>query len=317
MKRDALGADNEIRVICSDVDREIVDKYLKLVFNDTLFSPEPEPYYHFKFSTPETYNDLKNQSKIIIAAINRDTGNPGLQLMKQILPEKQFQKTLKNEPVILSKDVFSKKQLFMIINANSEIALLKNAKNKRNSYRSHFNDHFNLRQVRYLNVKNRNVKLEDTLQTNFGWKMNIPWGWIKIKGNIDSNFVWIGKEMPFQWVGISYIDGDIVSEMNSLDIGEYIWDWPENFYKNIQFNNYKFKLDEMPFNGSIAWRARGIWETIDKIDSKGGPFCSYLFYDNISNRTFYINYLIHHPGNNKSIYMRKLDLMIKTFTTRI
>ena len=209
------------------------------------------------------------------------------------------------------------KQLFMIINANTDTSLLKYIEGKSNSYRRIFNEHFKLRQDQYLAYDNRNIKLEDTLQTDFGWNMNIPWGWIKIKSNKDSNFVWIGKEMPFQWIGISYIDGDIVSEMNSLDIGGYIWDWPEKFYKNIRFNNYKFILDEMPFNGSIAWRAKGVWETINKIDAKGGPFCSYLFYDKISNKTYYINYLIHHPGNNKSIYMRKLDLMVKTFSTKI
>ena len=316
-KRDALGADNEIRVICSDVDKEVVNKYLNQIFNDTLFCPEPEPFYHFKFSQPETYDNLKNQSKIIIAAINRDIGNPGVQLLKKILPEKQYFNTLKNDPVILSKNVFSNKQLFMIINANSDTSLFKNLEDKRNSFRRIFNEHFNLRQKKYLVHENRNIKLEDTLKTDFGWNMHIPWGWIKIKGNKDSNFVWLGKEMPFQWIGISYIDGDIVSEMNSLDVGQYIWDWPENFYKNIRFNNYKFILDEMPFNGSIAWRAKGVWETTNKIDAKGGPFCSYLFYDKISNKTYYMNYLIHHPGNNKSIYMRKLDLMIKTFSTKV
>lgn len=317
IKRDALGADNEIRVICSDIDRKIVNQYLNQIFNDTLFCPEPEPFYHFKFSSPETYDNLKTQSKIIVAAVNQDLANPGRKLLKKILPEKQYNSTLKNNPVILSKDVYSNKQLFMVINANTETSLFKDIKIKRNTFRRIFNEHFNLRQKYYLAHENRNINLEDTLQTNFGWKMKIPWGWIKIKSNKDSNFVWIGKEMPFQWIGISYSNGDIVSELNSLDVGQYIWDWPEKFYKNIRFNNYKFSLDEMPFNGSIAWRAKGVWETINKVDAKGGPFCSYLFYDKVSNKTYYINYLIHHPGNNKSIYMRKLDLMIKTFSTKL
>ena len=43
MKREALGADNEIRVICSDVDKESIRTYLSTIFTDTLFTPEPEP----------------------------------------------------------------------------------------------------------------------------------------------------------------------------------------------------------------------------------------------------------------------------------
>ncbi|MAL65003.1 MAG: hypothetical protein CMF94_02760, partial [Candidatus Marinimicrobia bacterium] len=53
-KRDAIGADNEIRVICSDVDKHNVRRFLEMVFNDTLFTPEPEPFYVLKFSTPNT-----------------------------------------------------------------------------------------------------------------------------------------------------------------------------------------------------------------------------------------------------------------------
>ena len=34
-KREALGADNEIRVICSEVDREIIQQYLSGIFSDT------------------------------------------------------------------------------------------------------------------------------------------------------------------------------------------------------------------------------------------------------------------------------------------
>ena len=49
-KREALGASNEIRVICSELDKPIIRDYLSSIFTDTLFTPEPEPYYYLKFS---------------------------------------------------------------------------------------------------------------------------------------------------------------------------------------------------------------------------------------------------------------------------
>ena len=80
-KREALGADNEIRVICSEVDREIIQQYLSGIFSDTLFTPEPEPYYHLKFSEPNTYLDLRSQSQVVVAAVSREPANPGLSLI--------------------------------------------------------------------------------------------------------------------------------------------------------------------------------------------------------------------------------------------
>ena len=93
MKRDALGADNEIRVICSKIDQSDIENFLQMVFLDTLFTPEPEPFYSLKFSRPESYEQLKMQSQVIVAAINREGSNPGYHLMKNILTNKQFHET--------------------------------------------------------------------------------------------------------------------------------------------------------------------------------------------------------------------------------
>ena len=310
-KREALGADNEIRVICSEVDREAIKKYLSAIFTDTLYTPEPEPYYHLKFSDPSTYVDLRSQSQVVVAALTRDVGNPGYQLIKQILSPEQFSLTEDQDPIILGKDIYAKKQLFMIINANSADQLMSTVNKKQANVRKHFHEQFIERQGRYIFGADRNKDLEDSLSMEFGWTLKIPWGWEMIKKRPDSNFIWLGKEMPFQWIGIGWTKGDIVGD--DLSVGEYIWNWPIKNYGNIQFNDYKFKLDKSSHNNYPAWRAEGIWETIDLIESKGGPFRSYLFYDSKEDKTYHLNYLIHHPGNDKSIFMRQLDMVVKSF----
>ena len=50
-------------------------------------------------------------------------------------------------------------------------------------------------------------------------------------------------------------------------------------------------------------------------ESKGGPFRSYVFYDNKKDLTYHINYLIFNPGNSKSIFFRQADMILKTFKT--
>ena len=64
-----------------------------------------------------------------------------------------------------------------------------------------------------------------------------------------------------------------------------------------------------------AWRATGIWETSNLLESKGGPFRSYVFYDDKKDLTYHLNYLIFYPGNSKSIFLRQADLILKTFKT--
>ena len=313
-KREALGADNEIRVICSNIDKKVLKKYLSLIFNDTLYTPEAEPYYHLKFSEPDKFNQLKAQSMVIVGSIKQDD-NSGLKLMNQLLPDSQFKSTLQGDPVILGKDVYAKKQLFMIINARSEDHLMSSLEQKRNQFRKHFNDQFIERQGRFLFGDDRNALLEDSLKSEYGWTLKIPWGWDRIKNLPDSNFVWLGREMPFQWIGIGWVEGNILS--SELSAGDFIWNWPKDNYKTIQINNYKFKLDKTNHGDTFAYRAQGIWETVSLKESKGGPFRSYLFYDSLNDLTYHLNFLIHHPGDDKSIFMRQMDMIIKTFRTPI
>ena len=311
-KREALGADNEIRVICSRLDREIITAYLSSIFIDTLYTPEPEPYYNLKFSEPETFSQLKSQSQVIVGALKRDN-NSGHQLVKKLLPEKQFESTLNGDPIILGEDVYAKKQLFMIINANSKEHLMDHVEEKRKQFRKIFNDQFINRQSRFLFSDDRNMKLEDSLKSEYGWTIKIPWGWDRIKNRPDSNFVWLGREMPFQWIGIGWVKGNVLS--NELLVGDYVWKWPKDNYKSIQINTHKFELDKISHGDTFAWRAQGVWETISLKESKGGPFRSYLFYDSLNDLTYHLNFLIHHPGDDKTIFMRQMDMIIKTFKT--
>ena len=311
-KREALGADNEIRVICSRLDREIITAYLSSIFIDTLYTPEPEPYYNLKFSEPETFSQLKSQSQVIVGALKRDN-NSGHQLVKKLLPENQFESTLNGDPIILGEDVYAKKQLFMIINANSKEHLMDHVEEKRKQFRKIFNDQFIDRQNRFLFGDDRNMKLEDSLKSEYGWTIKIPWGWDRIKNRPDSNFVWLGREMPFQWIGIGWVKGNVLS--NELLVGDYVWKWPKDNYKSIQINTHKFELDKISHGDTFAWRAQGVWETISLKESKGGPFRSYLFYDSLNDLTYHLNFLIHHPGDDKTIFMRQMDMIIKTFKT--
>lgn len=310
-KKASLGADNEIRVICSTEDKDTVQRYLSLVFTDTIFTPEPEPYYYLKFSDPSTYERFKSQAYIIIASTNSNLDNSGFQLIKKILTKDQFNQLKNNNPMILGKDVFAKDQLFMIINLENEKKANKLIQDKKNFIRQKYHEQFLSRQRKFILDGISNTKLEQKLFSKYNWSIKIPWGWELIKELSDSNFVWIGREMPFQWISINWETGNITSD--ELIAGNYLWSWLPKYYGYIQSSNYKFKLDKTKFNNNYAWRFKGVWETKELKESKGGPFVSYLFYDEKNNLTYHLNYLVHYPGKNKSLYMRQLDLIVKSF----
>ena len=55
---------------------------------------------------------------------------------------------------------------------------------------------------------------------------------------------WKRDALPMDWVG--WVNGNIVED--ELFIGNYIWEWPKNNYKTIQFSDYKFEFSKDNYN---------------------------------------------------------------------
>jgi len=306
-KKDSIGANEDLVVLAAKEDREDIRSLLSIVFNDTLLTPAPEPFYNVKFADPSSYETLKTQTNLIIASIGDYELNPATKLIRELLGKKAFNNTLENNPVILSRDQFAKNQLFMILSGakTSDIKeyLLKN----RDSIKNEFDQNFDKKQSQYFLTSKRQEELEAELLLDYEWTINLPWGWEIIKNNPDSNFVWIGQEMPFRWIAIQWRDGNYFSEEDAMYMAD---NFPQTFFKSQQYNKEFLSIDWVDYRGDAAYRLSGLWESID--EAKGGPFVGYLFYDYESDRTFYITYMIFNPGGKKAFYMKQMELFSKT-----
>ena len=205
IKKDAIGANDDLVVLAAKEDRDDIRSLLSIVFNDTLLTPAPEPFYNVKFADPSSYDALKTQTNLIIASIGGYELNPATKLVRELLGKKAFNNTLENNPVILSRDQFAKNQLFMILSGakTSDIKeyLLKNG----DSIKNEFDQNFDKKQSQYFLTSKRQEELEAQLLLDYEWTINLPWGWEMIRNNPDSNFVWIGQEMPFRWIAIQSV----------------------------------------------------------------------------------------------------------------
>ena len=311
IKRDALGSDDEIIVISAMEDEEHLQSILSKIFNDTLFTPEPEPYYKLNFVSPSDYRRIKNSVHIVIGAIGNDPSNPAVELVKNILSDKQYKNSISgNKPIIISKNPYARNQLLMVINSpNIEIAeefAIKNNQKIKDQYFSLFQN----RQIKYMFNNARQKKLEKYLIEDYGWSIKIPWGYEVIVDSSEQQLFWIGREMPFRWLAVHWRDGAIVEDYDSAK--EFAMDFPRNYFKNIQYSENYFELNTTnKFNQWLTWKINGLWESLD--DAQGGPFLAYLFYDGITDRTYYIHAMVFHPGNNKVILLQQLDLIAKSF----
>ena len=309
IKRESIGADNELMVIASVKDRKSTELIFQNIFNDTIFTPQPEPVYKIKFTDPENFTNLKQQTNLIVASLGDDIRNPGTKLVKHLLGEKKFLETVSgNNQIIISEDQFAKNQLFMILSTVDETSIMESLYGKKKWIKSLFEEKYNSRQKAFLFGDARQTELEQKLLSTYFWSIKIPWGWNIIKENPDSNIIWLGKEFPYQWISAQW--QYLTDPLDSLIINELIFEYPMIIYEHIQFSTYKFSLIQGDEGNWFDWKASGIWESIQ--ETKGGPFSLFVKIDELNKRIFLINLIIHYPGENKSNYMRQMELIAST-----
>lgn len=314
VKERSLGADNEIMILASADDRDAITEILGGVFNDTLFTPKPEMIHKLKFAAPDGFNALKRRAYLAVAAIGNDPGNEGVALIKRLIGTSRFDQ-LRNSPdnIIFTKDQFARDQLFMILAANTREELQKSLAGKEDWIKGEFDKLFFERQSKFFFENARMVKLEKKYLKKYGWKLKVPWGWVELKDSTNVGFVWLGKEMPYQWISIKWENGLTAPDFEAAK--EKLLSFPETYYGHVRYNDYKLKVRDSDFKHWTGYKATGVWESIE--EAMGGPFTSFLFYDGVTDKTYHINFIVHNPAKEKTLFMRQLNMIANTFETGV
>ena len=312
VKPRAQGADNELVVVTSFEDRDAIQTVLTTIFNDTLYTPQPEPYYRTVWADPENFNDVKNHVNVIVAAFGENPRNLGVKLVKNLLSPAQYKSTMDGEnQIIFAKDVFARNQNYLIMNSLTIDKLLERAEDQGPWLKKQYDDLFFKRQSVYLFGKSsRQKKLEKELEEKYAWTMNIPWGFTVIANSAEQQLFWMGRDMPYRWLAVQWEEG--LSYTDSASVDDHVKRLIPEYFESIQYVDHLFNIEPVSFYHWGAWKITGLWESIE--EAQGGPFISYLFYDEATNRTFFIHLMIFHPGKDKYLLLRQVDIVAHSFS---
>ena len=188
--------------------------------------------------------------------------------------------------------------------------ILERAKDQGPWLKKQYDDLFFQRQsVHLFEVSSRQKELENELANKYGWTLKIPWGYTVVRDSAEQQFFWMGLDMPFRWLAVQWVEGLVFSDSSS--VYDHVKSIPEEYFGNINYSDHLFKIEPFTFNDYGAWKISGLWESIE--EAQGGPFISYLFYDEANDRTYFIHLSIFHPGNDKSLLLRQVDIVAHSF----
>jgi hypothetical protein len=280
-----------------------------------------ESYFKLTYIHPNIFNNFIKTHKNLIFITSLEDNSPTGQRMKQYFSQQAIESINRDSTLFMlaKQNEFAKGQEILHLFGKTDEQLLANLSKNKERIRQHFNK-IELARLNKNSFSKENKELSDQIKKEHHFYLRVPESYALAKS--DSNFVWLtrpGKGLDMH-IFVSYKPYRSTEAFNA----ENILAWRDSIGYNNMYNrkikdSYMTYQDYIPpvfkkvsFNDRFAVETRGLWKL--KNNSRGGPFLSYIFVDELTNRLYYIEGFIMGPGiDKKREFMRQLEAVLSSF----
>ncbi|MBH31542.1 MAG: hypothetical protein CMG71_06070 [Candidatus Marinimicrobia bacterium] len=310
----AGGVENQLHVVASFEDLPHIKAVIDSVFGRAVYTPAPETYFDITYIDPYAFDEVKRSHNLLVVSVQGIQDSTADRIARSVLPPDQLdQATGGANQVFSTKDFFARGQVFSLVVGQRPIDLINGLREKGSWLFRQYDKAFIKRQTEHVFKRREQKDLAEELWEKYQWRLRIQHDYLIIREQRDRNFVWIGRAFPYRWFAVNWIDAPRSKKIDHLIATEMVNDFPMAYYSKIKFTDSYQRTEPVELSGWDAWRVEGLWEHTE--DIKGGPFISYVFYDQVTDRLFHINLLVYSPGQKKILSLRQMEIMAHTFAT--
>jgi hypothetical protein len=311
-----LWQEGVISVMADDEDWEAIQGALRSTYEKVVRTPQIE--YRFKlFHVPDTLFDYYGKAQfLILASTLKSKGKTGAMVQQMLSNSTIRQQVDAGENfVFIRRNQWAHNQMMLVLVGKNQVQL-------RNKIEGHSIMLYDLIQNEVKKVLTKEVlhhrenrKLIQQLMDRYSWTMRLQKDYFLAEAFPEDNFLWMRRVLPDRWIFVRWVDHAdtsllnqnwVVSERNRIG-KTYYHDFIERVADQFLFSR------KTTFLGRPALITTGLWERVD--DTAGGPFENYTFYDKPSDRVYMIDIALFAPGKDKMPYLRRMEIMVETFTT--
>lgn len=228
--------------------------------------------------------------------------------------------TLTSPTIEITRDHWSYPQLVVRVKAPDEASAIRIIENNAQTFYDRF---IAVEYLRLQNAYDRMIKRPSwrAVKEDFGVEISVPEGYFVARR--ENNFIWLRKSATNEefdqavmiWT-LDYtdpavdFDEDVIWARRDSITRRYI---PGQF-PGTYMTTYRGEMElrptfrEVSFNGKYAIEARSLWRV--EGDFMGGPFVTYTFVDEATNRLFMVDGWVFAPKYRKRDYMRQVETII-------
>ncbi len=330
-KPKSTGDETEIITYIDSLLYSEVQEPLKFVFYRLLYTPQPETLFIIK---PEfqiySLDQLKTRKNLMFILTLDDKSEIGNYVLNMLDPSSKELVEKDSAYMFIKRDLWSRGQIILVLVSKDKGTLLKHLKESRNEIYIYFRDEFFKRELDAIYSEGHNKKnIERYLLEKYGWTILVQHDYYVAKDSAQEKFVWLRRRTPEdmeRFIFIHWIDSveSPYRFFNQAWIAEKRNEITRKFYRTVDDDAWVVIAEDpesikylyffpVNFNGKYAIRVQGLWRFNDF--TGGGPFISYIFYDEKQKRIYFIDGSIFAPRYEKKKLIIQIDALLHTFKT--
>ena len=324
-KKPAIGNEDDIIVIADSSLYYEIEAEMLQVFEQVIYTPQPEKLFNLIRNNYTSLNSIKKRKNIIILGTLNDSGYVSQYIRSSIDSAVTNMITNNEEHVINKYDMWAENQLVMYL-VSPTVDQLKN-----NILSAHEELLYSFRNIsdkrlfaKLYKPRYEVLETEAKFLNDYGWTIYVLKFFEVGKNSIENNFVWLrsGRNSPMErWIFVHwindassvYLDKDSIVAIRNRVTQLHYQTSDRSKYVEISNALSPPMFSQVNFNNKYALMAQGFWKFND--NTGGGPYTSYSFLDEETNRFYMIDGSIYAPKYFKKELIQHVDVLLNSFRT--
>jgi len=310
IKSSSVGDFDHIIVFSDSTLYTEIESSLNQIFDKFIYTPHSERSFLHKWVPLNLIDSYRKRRNIVlIGLLNQD--DPVSEYVKKMLSAEVQERINKGQIFeIFKEDMFAYDQLGLIICAANKKQLYSKLLDQSEAIYNKFEDYHFKRLNKILFSGDEQFDMEEFLTNEYDWMVRVPYSYQIVERSRDSNFVWIKRTEPSRSIFVYRT----IADKSKIQ---------ENWIRNVRdslatvyFEGDSISVEDTyalqtDLNGTPVMKIVGIWQNHQQI--LGGPFRTYVFYDEKSGYIYFIDLSVVAPGKRKKPFLDQLEIIAHTF----
>lgn len=285
--------------------------------------PQPEPLFDLRLLTPQDLrrDPIKRELRTYLIVANlSDPDSETARMVREDLGEERLQAELENGfGSTVGRNKWAEGQQLIYLYGENQQQLVEGIVRSFPAVAKRIADadRDRIDATAYFNGEDR--ELMDLVRQRMNARMRVPREYFEAPVE-DSTVVWLRKDTPegsnnILLYRVPYTDQAQLTRENLKRLRDslgraYVSSTLPNTYMKINDEDLPLFTEQTEINGNYALEARGVWEIEN--DFMGGPFVSYLIYDEEKQALLFADGFVHAPGEDKRDRMQELEYVLRS-----